>query len=168
MLAPKQATVRLRTVLQTTRCLSTTAVRPWATPTSRPTPTERTAAGNPVDDIDLVFDYPTEGQSSHQKQPLESSGLDLHSALPHHPKPEMKGQTLGTGNMGKEVAPDSNAMYRYMGIGALGLGGLYMMMRRQSVGPKMEPSGTGRTSLTQPGDLKAQRLAETKSMHAGK
>ncbi|KAL2132198.1 hypothetical protein VTI74DRAFT_4113 [Chaetomium olivicolor] len=162
MLVPKRTAIGLRTAFSTTRCLSTTTVRPWATPTSRPTQSDQRAAGNPVDDIDLVFDYPSEAQGSYQKQPLETAGLDLHSALPHHPKPG-KGQ-LGAG-AGKEMAPDSNVMYRYIGLGALGLGGLYMMMRRQSAGPKMDSgSQSGRTGLTQPGDLHAQRLAESKSM----
>jgi hypothetical protein len=87
-------------------------VRPWATPTSRYPSSEnarRDSAGNPVDDIDLVFDYPTEGQTSHQKQPLETSGLDIHSAMPHRPK---AGSVPGAQKMGQEMgATDSNHMY---------------------------------------------------------
>jgi len=83
------------TVRPLSRCLSTTTMRPFATPTAR-SPPKSTA---PVDDIDLVFDYPSEGQGSYQKQPLETSGLDLHSAMPHHPKAGMK----GAGKMEKEM-----------------------------------------------------------------
>jgi hypothetical protein len=81
-----------------------------ATPTNRYPPSEQRSermGGNPVDDIDLVFDYPSEGQTSHQKQPLETSGLDYHSALPHHPKASIP----GAAKMGKEMgATDSNVM----------------------------------------------------------
>ncbi len=172
MIVPKQTGIGFRAALRATRCLSTTAVRPWATPTSRPSETRN---GNPVDDIDLVFDYPSEGQGSYQKQPLETSGLDLHSAMPHHPKAGMQGGTPGS-KMENEMGVDSNAMYvstrfrlsvihgtcllmtgnryRYIGLGALGLGGLYMMMRRQSAAsPKMG----------EPGDLVSQKAAD-KSM----
>jgi hypothetical protein len=41
--------------------------------------------------------------------------------------------------------------FRYVGLGALGLGGLYMMMRRRSTGSRM----------TEPGDLAAQKPAES-------
>ncbi|KAL2143064.1 hypothetical protein VTI28DRAFT_404 [Corynascus sepedonium] len=149
MLLPKQAGVHLRTFPRAIRCLSTTAARPWATPTNRYPSGEQQRSGNPVDDIDLVFDYPTEGQTSHQKQRLESQGLDYHSALPHHPK----GEKLA-GKMGKEMGgTDSNVMYRYIGIGAVALGGLYMMMRRTN--PKAA------SNMTQPGDLAAQKPAES-------
>lgn len=43
--------------------------------------------------------------------------------------------------------------YRYIGLGALGLGGLYMMMRRQSAAPP--PS-----SLTEPGDLVGKKSVD--------
>ncbi|EAQ84358.1 predicted protein [Chaetomium globosum CBS 148.51] len=149
MLLPKQIRVSLRALPRTTRCLSTTTVRPWATPTNRYPPNDPRGA-NPVDDIDLVFDYPSEGQTSHQKEPLEKSGLDYHSALPHRPK---VGQNIpGAGKMGKEMgATDSNVIY--IGLGAVGLGGLYMMMRRRNPNPK--------SNMTQPGDLAAQKPAET-------
>jgi hypothetical protein len=69
-------------------------------------------SGNPVDDIDLVFDYPSEGQGSYQKQSLETSGLDLHSAMPHHPKAGMQGQTTGASKVDDEMGVSgSNAMY---------------------------------------------------------
>jgi hypothetical protein len=72
----------------------------------------RDSAGNPVDDIDLVFDYPTEGQTSHQKQPLEASGLDIHSAMPHRPK---AGSVPGEQKMGQEMgATDSNMYVRFV------------------------------------------------------
>jgi hypothetical protein len=45
--------------------------------------------------------------------------------------------------------------YRYIGLGALGLGGLYMMMRRQST--------KGPSNVAQPGDLVGPKSAE-KSM----
>ncbi|KAK3291440.1 uncharacterized protein B0H64DRAFT_435793 [Chaetomium fimeti] len=152
MLLPKQTRVSLWALPRTTRCLSTTAVRPWATPTNRYPPNDPRGA-NPVDDIDLVFDYPSEGQTSHQKEPLETSGLDYHSALPHHPKPGMGQNIPGTGKMGKGMgATDSNVMYRYIGLGAVGLGGLYMMMRR--------PNPKSKSNMTQPGDLTAQKPAE--------
>lgn len=67
----------------TCRSLSTSAARGWATPTNQYPPNDP-RGGAPVDDIDVVFDYPSAGQSSYQKQPLEQSGLDLHSAMPHH------------------------------------------------------------------------------------
>lgn len=108
MLVPKRTGIGLRASLRAARCLSTTVVRPWATPTSRPSAAD-TRSGNPVDDIDLVFDYPTEGQSSHQKQRLEASGLDLHSALPHHPKPGMRGQNIPGAKMGKEMGYTDNS-----------------------------------------------------------
>lgn len=113
MILPKRTAITLRTLPRATRCLSTTAVRPWATPTNRYPPGENArrtdSAGNPVDDIDLVFDYPTEGQTSHQKQPLESSGLDYHSAMPHRPKAD---SIPGAQKMGQEMgATDSNVMY---------------------------------------------------------
>ncbi|KXX81624.1 hypothetical protein MMYC01_202189 [Madurella mycetomatis] len=115
------------TACSATRCLSTTAARP-ATPTAgKPYGPNDVHGGNPVDDIDVVFDYPSEGQTSHQKQPLESSGLDIHSAIPHHPKSDMKGgaqQPMGK-RLGKEMGYPNNNMI-YMGLGALGLGGLYM------------------------------------------
>ncbi len=107
MIVPKQTGIGLRAFFRTTRCLSTTTVRPWATPTSRPTEAKSV---NPVDDIDLVFDYPSEAQGSYQKQPLETSGLDLHSAMPHHPKAGMQGGTPGS-KMENEMGVDSNAMY---------------------------------------------------------
>ncbi|KAH6842211.1 hypothetical protein B0I37DRAFT_313580 [Chaetomium sp. MPI-CAGE-AT-0009] len=145
MLVPKQARINLWALPRTTRCLSTTAVRPWATPTNRYPPNDPRGA-NPVDDIDLVFDYPSEGQTSHQKQPLEASGLDYHSALPH------KQNVPGAGKMGKEMgATDSNVIY--IGLGAVGLGGLYMMMRR--------PNPKNKSNMAQPGDLAAQKPAES-------
>lgn len=70
-----------------------------------------------MEDIDLVFDYPTDGQTSHQKTPLEQSGLDLHSAMPHHPKTaaaaNMAGRAVpGAQRMAKEMGQtDSNVMY---------------------------------------------------------
>ena len=84
------------------------ATRGLATPAgqhksqSRPTPTNaKDARGEtPVDDIDLVFDYPSEGQGSYQKQSLEASGLDLHSAMPHHPKQQGQGHGPGAGGRG--------------------------------------------------------------------
>lgn len=109
MLVPKHTrvgTAALRTALRTTRCLSASAVRGYATPTNRYPPNDP-RGGNPVDDIDVVFDYPSEGQTSHQKQPLETSGLDLHSAMPHHPKQG----GVGSRKMDKEMGyPDNNAM----------------------------------------------------------
>jgi hypothetical protein len=116
MILPKQARVGLRTLPRTTRCLSTTTARPWATPTNRYPPND--PRGNPVDDIDLVFDYPSKGQTSHQKEPLETSGLDYHSALPHHPKPGMGQNIPGAGKMGKEMgATDSNVMLVFIFLG---------------------------------------------------
>ncbi|KAL2162578.1 hypothetical protein VTH06DRAFT_7492 [Thermothelomyces fergusii] len=157
MLLPSQSGASIRGLSRATRCLSTTAVRPWATPTSRyPSSEQRSSTGGtggvPVDDIDLVFDYPTEGQTSHQKQPLESQGLDYHSALPHRPKAENLAGKMGKG-MG---AADSNVKYRYIGLGAVGLGGLYMMTRRT------KSSNSPSKSMTQPGDLAAQKSADTK------
>ncbi len=110
MILPRRASTGLRTSLRVTRCLSTTAARPWATPSSRPPPDLK--SGNPVDDIDLVFDYPSEGQGSYQKQSLETSGLDLHSAMPHHPKAGMQGQGTGASKVDSDMGvSDNNAMY---------------------------------------------------------
>jgi hypothetical protein len=94
-----------------TRCLSTTAAR-CATPTGGKVygPNDP-RGGNPVDDIDLVFDYPTEGQASHQKQPLETSGLDIHSAMPHHPKGVKAGMQQAMGKkLDKEMGYPENRM----------------------------------------------------------
>ncbi|KAL2167448.1 hypothetical protein VTG60DRAFT_1199 [Thermothelomyces hinnuleus] len=154
MLLPKQAGVNLRALSRATRCLSTTAARPWATPTSQyPSSEQRSGSGSgtPVDDIDLVFDYPTEGQTSHQKQPLESQGLDYHSALPRRPKAENL-----AGKMGKEMgATDSNVKYRYIGLGAVGLGGLYYMMMRRT-------NSKSERNMTKLGDSAAQKSADIK------
>lgn len=84
-----------------TRCLSTSAVRPWAMPSGDRGQQTQSSQQAPVDDIDLVFDYPTEAQTSHQKQPLEQSGLDLHSAMPHH---------VPGAKAGKEMAADHSTM----------------------------------------------------------
>ncbi|KAL1839990.1 hypothetical protein VTJ49DRAFT_953 [Mycothermus thermophilus] len=149
MMLPKRTLLLPRAAA--TRCLSTSAVRPFAMPASSRGSQQQqpSSSQTPVDDIDLVFDYPTEGQASHQKRRLEESGLDLHSAMPHGPK-GVPGKSAG-----KEMgAADSNAMYKYIGVGALGLGGLYMMMRRQSAGPV----------LTQSNELGATRPGEGSSM----
>ncbi|AEO59450.1 hypothetical protein MYCTH_2119667 [Thermothelomyces thermophilus ATCC 42464] len=151
MLLPKQAGVNLRALSRATRCLSTTAARPWATPTSQyPSSEQRSGSGGgtPVDDIDLVFDYPTEGQTSHQKQPLESQGLDYHSALPRRPKAENL-----AGKMGKEMG-STDSYVKYIGLGALGLAGLYMMMRRTN--------SKSASNMTKPGDSAAQKSADIK------
>ncbi|GAB1319792.1 Gram-positive cocci surface proteins LPxTG domain-containing protein [Madurella fahalii] len=137
-----------RTTCPATRCLSITTARP-ATPTAgKPYGPTDSRGGNPVDDIDVVFDYPSEGQTAHQKQPLESSGLDIHSAMPHHSKSGMKAgvqQPMGR-RLGKEMGYPNNNMI-YMGLGALGLGGLYMATRRRGEA----------SSIVQPGDLAAQK-----------
>ncbi|KAK4151220.1 hypothetical protein C8A00DRAFT_17355 [Chaetomidium leptoderma] len=150
MILPKRTGVGLRTVPRTARCLSTTTIRPWATPTSRP-PSSTARSDNPVDDIDLVFDYPSESQGSYQKQHLDSSGLDLHSAMPHHPK---QGQSIpGAGRLGKEMGTADSGNIKYIGLGAVGLGGLYMMMRR---------GGTkSNSNMAEPGDLAAQKSADS-------
>ena len=44
--------------------------------------------------------------------------------------------------------------YRYIGLGAVGLGGLYMMMRRRN-------PNSNKSNMTQPGDLAAQKPAES-------
>ncbi|AEO64784.1 b14cec5e-8126-4869-bee9-d41d5cbd1dda [Thermothielavioides terrestris] len=149
MLIPKRigTALRIRPALirwPTSRCLSTTAARPWATPTNRYPPSDA-RGGIPVEDIDVVFDYPSDGQASHQKTPLEQSGLDLHSAMPHYPKASSTAAGMaGAQRMGKEMGyTDSNAMYRYIGLGALGLGGLYLFMRRRN--PPAEPASKDRT-----------------------
>lgn len=122
MLLPKRAGINLRSLSRATRCFSTTAARPLATPTNQhPSSEKSSSSGAPVEDIDLVFDYPTEGQASHQKQPLESQGLDYHSALPHRPKADNL-----AGKMGKEMgATDSNVKYVYCwrhSVPCLGMG----------------------------------------------
>ncbi|KAL2149082.1 hypothetical protein VTH82DRAFT_1768 [Thermothelomyces myriococcoides] len=152
MLLPKRAGINLRSLSRATRCFSTTAARPLATPTNQhPSSEKSSSSGAPVEDIDLVFDYPTEGQASHQKQPLESQGLDYHSALPHRPKADNL-----AGKMGKEMgATDSNVKYRYIGLGAVGLGGLYYMMMRRT-------NSKSTSNMTEPGDLAAQKSADTK------
>ncbi|KAL2263587.1 hypothetical protein VTK26DRAFT_6054 [Humicola hyalothermophila] len=170
-LATLRPAVRLGTT-RTARCLSTTTLRSLATPTGRQPPKDPHSQP-PVDDIDLVFDYPTEGQASYQKQPLEQSGLDLHSAMPHHqPQGPAKaagdamrsaGQSMpsGAGRLGKEVGSGEGNNMLYFGIGALGLGGLYMMMRR----PRHEADSSGsrtRPAMRAPPDLGAQRATEAK------
>jgi hypothetical protein len=116
MLVPRRTITGLRAV---SRCFSSTAVRPWATPTGRYSPNDP-RGGNPVDDIDVLFDLSSEGQASHQKQRLEQSGLDLHSALPHHPKASAAGAAAagmmgkgmpGAAKMGKEMGYMENSMY---------------------------------------------------------
>jgi hypothetical protein len=109
MLFPKRAVISFRALPRaTTRCLSTTAARPWATPTNKVPSNEARGGANPVDDIDLVFDYPTESQSRHEKTRLEEAGLDLHSAIPH----SSKGQSVPGAKAAKEMgATDSNVMY---------------------------------------------------------
>lgn len=121
MLLPKPAgtgTARLalRSALRpAARSLSTTAARS-ATPTAgKPSYGPNDPRGGiPVDDIDVVFDYPSEGQTAHQKQPLEASGLDIHSAMPHHPKGGTKAgmqQAMGK-RFDKEMGrPSNNMMY---------------------------------------------------------
>jgi hypothetical protein len=111
MILPKRTLTNLP---RATRCLSTTAIRPMATPTSRITPND--PRGNPVDDIDLVFDYPSQGQTSHQREPLETSGLDYHMAMPHRAKAAagMAQGMAGAGKMAKEMGADAaetNSMY---------------------------------------------------------
>ncbi|KAK4236695.1 hypothetical protein C8A03DRAFT_16679 [Achaetomium macrosporum] len=130
MLVPKRPAIRLLLLQRpsTLRCLSTTAFRASPATPQRDRPSygpNDPRGGNPVDDIDVVFDFPSEGQASYQKRSLEDSGLDIHSAMPHHPSQHMKGK-----GMGKDMA-EGNVMYRYIGLGALGLGGLYMVMRRR-------------------------------------
>ncbi|KAL2015395.1 hypothetical protein VTK56DRAFT_5549 [Thermocarpiscus australiensis] len=148
MLLPKHTGIRtasLRAALRLgpTRCLSTSAARPWATPTNRYAPNDP-RGGNPVDDIDLVFDYPTEGQVSYQKQTLEASGV--------HPK-----QAVGSGTLGKAVRfADHNAIY--IGLGALGLGGLYMLTRRKNGGSKSESGNQGDMSAQRPIGSKMERM----------
>ncbi|KAK4142733.1 uncharacterized protein C8A04DRAFT_38107 [Dichotomopilus funicola] len=138
-----------------TRCFSATAIRPLATPTGRYPPNDTRNTNDPVDDIDLVFDYPSENQTSHQKERLETSGLDYRSAMPHPPKPSLGQQTPGTGQMGEGIgATDSNV--KYIGLGAIGLGGLYMMMRRP---PQKKSSQAQGSNMTQPGDIAAQKPA---------
>ncbi|KAK3305032.1 uncharacterized protein B0T15DRAFT_511009 [Chaetomium strumarium] len=103
--------------------------------------------GSPVDDIDVVFDFPSEGQASYQKRSLDESGLDIHSAMPHHQRGAAAAAAAGMkrGGGAKEMA-EGNVMYvllnqvlfpyGYIGLGALGLGGLYMVMRRRGPSPK--------------------------------
>lgn len=112
-------------LLGTSRSLTTTPFRSFATPTNRYPPNDPHNQ-NPVDDIDLVFDYPSEGQGSYQKQRLEQSGLDLHSAMPHHPRGKpaaaaaadamrAAGQSVpgGAAKLGKDVgaAESNNVLY---------------------------------------------------------
>ncbi|KAL2264994.1 hypothetical protein VTJ83DRAFT_7504 [Remersonia thermophila] len=157
MMTPKRSLLLLprAATAATTRCLATSAARPLAMPAGGRGPQQQqqqpssSASQNPVDDIDLVFDYPTEAQTSHQKMRLAESGLDLHSAMSRGPE-GVPGKTAER-DMG---AADASSMYKYLGVGALGLGGLYMMMRRQSAGPV----------LTQPNDLAATKPGEGSSM----
>lgn len=114
---PKPTGLIARTALRpaSTRCLSTSAARCWATPTNRYPPNDP-RGGEPVEDIDVVFDYPSQGQVSHQKVPLERSGLDLHSAMPHHASAAAASAAMRAGQkavpggrMGKDVAsPERN------------------------------------------------------------
>jgi hypothetical protein len=80
---PKRTGINLLPLLRrpATRCLSTTTAA-RANP-QRYGPNDP-RGGSPVDDIDVVFDFPSEGQASYQKRTLEESGLDIHSAMPHH------------------------------------------------------------------------------------
>lgn len=88
-----------------TRALSTSTARLLATPTDHHPRKETRQV--PVDDIDVVFDYPSETQTAHQKIPLEDAGLDLHSAIPHGPK----AGTPGAGKMKGVGTSESHFMY---------------------------------------------------------
>ncbi|KAK0669799.1 hypothetical protein QBC41DRAFT_355466 [Cercophora samala] len=115
--------------------------------------------GAPVDDIDLVFDYPTSQQASPSTSPpsLESSGLSASSIsggaytgrgfdmdetitsaqeTAGHVKDKM-GNVMHTSKetikrVDKEMGyPDNNVIYA--GLGALGLAALYVTLREPGV-----------------------------------
>ncbi|KAK4096967.1 hypothetical protein N658DRAFT_479799 [Parathielavia hyrcaniae] len=129
MLFPNRAVVipRVLPLITNRRCLSTTAVRGWAAPTNKYPTKDARGGEQPVEDIDLVFDYPSESQARHEKQRLEEAGLDLHSAMPHR----AKGQSMPGGATANEMGASDSRVIN-IGIGAVGLGSLYMVMRRRS------------------------------------
>ncbi|KAK4120144.1 hypothetical protein N657DRAFT_580375 [Parathielavia appendiculata] len=129
MLLPKRAVVNFRVLPKATaaRCFSATSARSWATPTNKYPSKDARSGEQPVEDIDLVFDYPSESQARHEKQRLEEAGLDLHSAMPHRPK----GQNMPGGATAKEMGASDSRVIN-IGLGAVGLGGLYMVMRRRT------------------------------------
>jgi len=125
------------------RCLSSTIPRAPTSTLSDP------RGGEPVNDIDVVFDYPSEAQGSmsHNPPSLESAGLGagmyggkytgkgIDEAMG-----SMKGSMGGIGRVGssmkepmkkidKEMGyPNNNVIYA--GLGALGLAALYMKLRQ--------------------------------------
>ncbi|KAK4165468.1 hypothetical protein QBC43DRAFT_234683, partial [Cladorrhinum sp. PSN259] len=175
----RPSTIRSTSLLpcRAARSLSTTLPRP-----ASPSPADP-RGGDPVDDIDVVFDYPSEAQGSISNSPpsLESSGLgaglypggkytgkgidDTIGSMRHtmgsmkegmkdtmdemkdgmgEMKDNMMGEAMGSmGGVGRMVGsqfkepmkridkemgyPDNNVIYA--GLGALGLGALYMTLR---------------------------------------
>ncbi|KAK0702427.1 hypothetical protein B0T21DRAFT_353538 [Apiosordaria backusii] len=146
------------------RYVSSTLPRALATPTS---PSSRTTSnikdplgGPPVEDIDLVFDYPTSAQASPSASPptLESEGLSASSIsggaytgrgfsdrdetimsaqeTVEQVKDKM-GNVIHTSKatmkrVDKEMGyPDNNVLYA--GLGALGLAALYVTLREPRV-----------------------------------
>ncbi|KAK3985432.1 hypothetical protein QBC44DRAFT_335151 [Cladorrhinum sp. PSN332] len=143
------------------RLLSTTLPRA-ATETKRPDP----RGDSPVDDIDVVFDYPSQAQGSMSKNrpSLESSGLgpgvyggkysgrgidDTIGSMKDSMKEGMK-DTMGGAfkepmkRIDKEMGyPDNNVLYA--GLGALGLGALYMTLRERR--PSVDPTADARRTM---------------------
>ncbi|KAK4113001.1 hypothetical protein N656DRAFT_797547 [Canariomyces notabilis] len=137
MILPKQISIVLGIATFRTTAVRLTSVRSLSTSSSwRANPTKQSSSNDPrdstpVDDIDLVFDYPTQRKEAYEKQSSKPPGMD--------PK-----QAVGSKRAGRAMGfSDNKAMY--IGLGAVGLGGVYMYRRRGNSGAKNQ-SEQSRTS----------------------